>query len=166
MALHHDLLEQAGHLARREPNRPRQASLRRAVSAAYYAVFHLLASEGARLLAPSRPRGLRLQIQRGFSHREMRDVCRQFVAGSPASPTRALSALPIEPALRSVCETFVLLQDARHKADYDLTRAFDRLDVVNLIAAAQDAFGNWATVRSAPNASVFLAALLLQRQWQ
>lgn len=96
----------------------------------------------------------------------MRDVCRQFVAGSPAAPTRALTILPIEPSLRSVCEAFVLLQDARHKADYDLTQALDRLDVLNLIAAAQDAFSNWATVRSAPNASVFLAALLLQRQWQ
>src|ERR1700684_3228614 len=45
LALHNDLLEQAEHLARREPKRPRQASLRRAVSAAYYALFHFLISE-------------------------------------------------------------------------------------------------------------------------
>lgn len=45
MGLPEDLLEQAGHLARRERKRPRQASLRRAVSAAYYALFHLLTSE-------------------------------------------------------------------------------------------------------------------------
>jgi len=41
------LLEQAHHLAKRERNRPRQASLRRAVSTAYYALFHLLISEAA-----------------------------------------------------------------------------------------------------------------------
>jgi len=45
MSLAEDLLEQADHLARREKKRPKQASLRRAVSAAYYALFHLLISE-------------------------------------------------------------------------------------------------------------------------
>jgi uncharacterized protein (UPF0332 family) len=44
MALAEDLLEQARHLAKREPKRPKQASLRRAVSAAYYSLFHLLVS--------------------------------------------------------------------------------------------------------------------------
>jgi uncharacterized protein (UPF0332 family) len=39
------LLEQAKHLANREKKRPRQASLRRAVSTAYYALFHLLIYE-------------------------------------------------------------------------------------------------------------------------
>src|SRR5580658_8841910 len=47
MVLASDLLEQAYHLARREPKRPRQASLRRAVSTSYYALFHLLISEAA-----------------------------------------------------------------------------------------------------------------------
>jgi hypothetical protein len=32
VSLHKDLLDQAGHLAKREPKRPKQASLRRAVS--------------------------------------------------------------------------------------------------------------------------------------
>jgi len=41
MAFPNDLLEQAKHLAIREKKRPRQASLRRAVSTAYYALFHL-----------------------------------------------------------------------------------------------------------------------------
>ena len=42
MTLASDLLAQAKHLAGRERGRPRQASLRRAASAAYYALFHLL----------------------------------------------------------------------------------------------------------------------------
>jgi len=45
MSLHYDLLEQAQHLANRERKQPRQASLRRAISSAYYALFHLLISE-------------------------------------------------------------------------------------------------------------------------
>ena len=48
MSLHGDLLDQASRLAVQEPRRPRQASLRRAVSAAYYALFHLLVDAATR----------------------------------------------------------------------------------------------------------------------
>ena len=82
MGLPEDLLEQAGHLARRERKRPRQASLRRAVSAAYYALFHLLTSEAANLIGPAAPPGLRQQVRRAFAHREMKHVCKPFGSGS------------------------------------------------------------------------------------
>jgi hypothetical protein len=45
MADHDDLLRQAFHLVHKEPRKPKQASLRRGVSTAYYALFHLLISE-------------------------------------------------------------------------------------------------------------------------
>ena len=45
MSLHADLLKQARHLSTKEPSRPSQASLRRAISAAYYALFHRLVDE-------------------------------------------------------------------------------------------------------------------------
>ncbi len=45
MAYHDDLLRQALQLVHKEPRNPRQASLRRAVSTAYYALFYLLISE-------------------------------------------------------------------------------------------------------------------------
>jgi hypothetical protein len=45
MAFADDLPEQAYHLGRRERKNPIQASLRRAVSTAYYALFHLLIDE-------------------------------------------------------------------------------------------------------------------------
>jgi uncharacterized protein (UPF0332 family) len=44
VALHDDLLAQAEHLARVDKKKPKQANLRRAVSAAYYALFHPVAS--------------------------------------------------------------------------------------------------------------------------
>jgi hypothetical protein len=43
--MHQDLLDLARHLVDRNPGAPIQADLRRAVSTAYYAVFHLLISE-------------------------------------------------------------------------------------------------------------------------
>ena len=46
MAYHHELLEQANELARK--NNPNQADLRRSVSSAYYALFHLLIFETIR----------------------------------------------------------------------------------------------------------------------
>ena len=42
MTLAADLLKQAERLAKLEPKRPKQASLRRSISAAYYSLFHLL----------------------------------------------------------------------------------------------------------------------------
>lgn len=48
-ALHHDdLLRQAERLAKLDPKRPRQANLRRAVSSAYYALFHFLVDQSCR----------------------------------------------------------------------------------------------------------------------
>jgi hypothetical protein len=151
LALHHDLLEQAEHLVARERKKPKQASLRRAVSAAYYAMFHLLVSDGARLLSPTQPPGLSVRIQRAFNHGDMRNVCMGFVKADVAArngrppnqipaPTRALLTLPLEPALVTVLEAFVELQEARHRADYDLTMTWNRLDAANNVATVRTAF--------------------------
>jgi hypothetical protein len=176
LALHHDLLEQAGHLVARERKKPKQASLRRAVSAAYYALFHLLVADGARLLSPARPPGLSVLIQRAFNHGDMRNVCKSFVQANVAAgrgrpfsgipdATRALLTFPLEPALVSVLEAFVELQESRHQADYDLTKTWNRLGAANHVATARNAFASWQTIRHTPNAAVFAAALLLQKQW-
>ena len=176
MALHHDLLEQAAHLATREPKKPRQASLRRAVSAAYYAVFHLLVADGANRLAPANPAGLRPLIQRAFDHGDMRAVCRGFAEGhkaairnhqpgNPPPATRTLVTLPLDARLYAVAQAFVDLQEARHDADYNVTKQWNRLDVLNHVQTARQAFADWAAVRGTPDAAVFVVALLLQKHW-
>jgi|SRR5665213_352194 len=166
MALHQDLLEQADHLASRERMKPRQASLRRAVSSAYYGFFHLLATEGARRSAPVQPPLLRAQVQRAFVHANMKEVCQQFSKSSPAMILRPLLALPIEADLVAVASAFVALQEARHDADYNVTTTFNRIVVLQMVQRARAAFASWQAVRSNPNAVVFLIALLLQRQWR
>lgn len=165
MALHHDLLEQARHLASREPRRPRQASLRRAISSAYYALFHLLADAGASIL-PGLPIGLRTRARRAFTHRSMQEVCRQFAAGNLNPATAVLLPNPLQPELRRVANAFVELQEARHTADYDLAAVFSRPEVLLKIDLVTRAFDDWRVVRSDLNASVFLAALLLQQHWR
>jgi len=168
MALHHDLLEQALHLATREARKPKQASLRRAVSSAYYALFHLLVAEAAQRLAPAQPPLLRRQVARAFAHGQMRQVCESIRRRQPPAPLDALLALPIEPDLAIVAQTFPVLQQARHDADYNLAAVLSRVDVRQNIKQAELAFSSWKTVRSGPNATVFLTALLLHGhgQWR
>jgi hypothetical protein len=166
MALHDDLLEQASHLALREPRRPKQASLRRAVSASYYALFHMLAAEGAQRLAPPQPPWLRTQVRRAYAHSNMKDVCQQFGRRQPQAALIPLLSNPIEPNLVAVAAAFVALQEARHEADYDFSVALNRVDVLQKIQRAESAAVSWKAVRSTPNATVFLAALLLQRLWR
>src|SRR5690348_10656250 len=67
-----DLLEQAKHLAKREKNKPRQASLRRAASTAYYALFHFLIYEAT--LNWRRPEQ-RKSLSRFFEHGKMKAAC-------------------------------------------------------------------------------------------
>jgi uncharacterized protein (UPF0332 family) len=165
LTLQHDLLEQARHLAKREARRPRQASLRRAVSAAYYALFHLLAADGAAIMTRGSPLALRTQVQRAFAHSDMKRICQHFAGGGLPEPMRSLVVPPLEPRLISVAKAFVHLQEQRHTADYDVNRQFDRVTVLDLVDSVQAAFADWAAVRSTPNAAVFLTALLLNRQW-
>lgn len=141
--------------------------------AAYYAVFHLLITDGSRLLSPANPPGLRLLIGRAFDHGQMRNVCKTFIEGNAGPPsnrripqaTHALLTLPLEQDLVRVLEAFVGLQEARHQADYDLGRSWNRLDALNQMQTAQDAFRSWEIVHANPNTAVFVAALLLQRHW-
>ena len=69
MAFAEDLLEQARHLARKERKRLKQASLRRAVSTAYYSLFHLLVAEAT---ANWKRSGQRAALARAFEHGKMK----------------------------------------------------------------------------------------------
>lgn len=166
MSLHADLLEQATHLARRERRRPRQASLRRAVSAAYYAAFHLLAHDGARLLASgSGVDGIRAALRRGFDHAEMAAACRSVYASQlPPGLANYVGGIAIPPELRKVARTFLFLQQKRHDADYNVAVRYSRADVLDIVDETQVFFANWSTVRSDPSARLFLVALFSYRK--
>ena len=165
MALHDNLLEQAKHLARKEPRKPRQASLRRSVSTAYYALFHLLVDDAGRLFADgSVPAGLRDLVKRAFQHGAMRDASMAFSGNLPGHVQRVV---PIaSPELRRVAASFVELQEARHQADYDLSRYFTRRETLQLIQRTESAFQAWTTLRKSPEAKVYMSALLLWRCWK
>ncbi len=161
MSLANDLLTQAKALAANEPRQPRQASLRRAVSAAYYALFHLLVEDAARQLATAQPPRLREKIRRAFVHKEMKSVCQAFARSTPPKRLETLLSPRLAPGLVSVASAFVDLQEARHQADYDVARDLTRADCLSLIQKAETAFFAWKSERVSMDAKVFLTSLLL-----
>jgi len=120
-------------------------------------------------MAPARPPGLRDRVRRAFVHSEMKKVCQQFRQGNVANLAPAIQAIiqqPLEPGLAIIAGAFVELQEARHIADYDVSDTFTRLDVLEKIDLVDQAFAAWRGVKDHPNANIFVAALLLDRQWR
>ncbi len=162
MSLQDDLLEQAPHLAGREPRRPKQASLRRAVSTTYYALFHLLIAEALQIISWPQARPT---VARTFAHDEMKQACESFANDNlPPALSNLLHGAGIPEAIKDVAKTFVALQGHRHDADYSIDREFTRFEVEGLIRKAEDAFEKWDIVRADPAAKVFLLGLLFRRR--
>ena len=166
MSLAWDLMEQADHLVTLERTRPKQASLRRAVSAAYYGLFHLLTSAAAGMVAPNVPEHINHRVQRWLDHGEMKKVCRRFLANQLTNPLADLIGQTASEQMQAVARTFVLLQDARHSADYDLSWSVTRSEASQLIGAAWDAFEAWDEIRNTAEANIFLLSLLLWKNWE
>lgn len=166
MSLHKDLLMQARQLAIREPKRPKQASLRRAISTAYYALFHLLIDESSRMLVSGTQRNqLRLCIHRAFQHSDMKAAAVSFSKGNVSAKLMpGLNGQTLQIPLQDVGKSFVELQQARHESDYDTARRFPRAETLDLIGQTEQAFIDWRGVRGTIQADTFLTALLVQRQ--
>lgn len=140
-----DLLELAEHLSQREAGRPKQVSLRRAVSTAYYAVFHSLAHICAHeLIGDSKPWNVYTPIYRLLDHGTAK---RYFKRSDTAA------------ALSPIGNTFILLQEARHAADYDPEPSFGRHQVRELCAQARFAVDTLGAL--SPEAKLFLAVGLI-----
>ena len=160
MSLPQDLLALADRLAGLERRRPKQASLRRSVSTAYYSLFHLLTSGSITLIAPYVAATSSVRLQRWFDHGEMRRVCVLFsTSATPTSIHRILQAAP-SADLQQVALAFVQLQAARHEADYDLGTRWTRSTALDFVQTAKDAFEAWARIRRSHEANVFALALL------
>lgn len=74
------LLLQARMLAKHEPQKPKQASLRRSISASYYALFHFLIEETTRQIigAAHEHAQFRHFAARAFVHGKMKTACEEF----------------------------------------------------------------------------------------
>jgi len=165
MPLPNDLLEQAQFLVQRDQRRPRQASLRRAVSTSYYAVFHLLSASSASQASPAAPLGLSNRIQRSLEHGVMKQAAKSFESGHPPDHISPFLSVPLPAALVSVARGFVRLQDERHKADYDVALRFDRAAAQDAVTLAAKLFADWDAIKNTDDAHVFLASLMFWKLW-
>jgi len=163
------LLEQAKHLARRERTRPRQASLRRALSTAYYAFFHFLTRETVRQIAPNLSEDNYNRVYRWFDHGAMARVARAFSEDVVRIPgTKDVLIPKNDPRIQFMSLTFAEAQELRHLADYDPGAVFLRADVLDRIYRIEDAFAVWRrfrAVRNSPEANAFLLSFLLWEKW-
>jgi uncharacterized protein (UPF0332 family) len=110
--------------------RPRQAYLRRAISAAYYAVFHSLCHMCADAFAGARrdAREAWRQVYRSVDHGIVKKKCENNIFEKE-----------FPPEVRQFGAIFVQLQEKRHEADYDPYTNFRRKDVEEAISQAEDA---------------------------
>ena len=154
MAFADDLLEQAYHLANKGDD-PTQASLRRSVSTAYYALFHLLIDDAVSKWAVARQRAA---LGRTLEHKAMRTVCEDYVknfysAGKPESGEK----------LKDVAHTFAILQLRRHTADYDTSFDWSRTNAIGQIDLVSAAFEDWRSICAQDAAQDFVFNLLFPR---
>ena len=148
-----DLIETARRLAQPGAAQPTQADLRRAVSTAYYALFHCLATAAADLLTGSSRGPEWHQVYRALEHGKAKRACRQ---------QEAMQAFPME--IRSFAKAFVELQGARHEADYALEGQYLKPDVLAIITRAEEVIGRFEQADVRHRRSFAVHVLFKRRQ--
>ncbi len=136
--MHEDLFAQAETLATLDSRKPRQVNLRRAVSSAYYAVFHFLVQEACCVQFGTQhaQTPFRNALGRAFSHTVMKQACLSFGGGTlrgtviKGLPRDANGNYPVHVAIQDLAYNFGELQEKRHAADYDRSEKYSRSDVL------------------------------------
>ena len=126
------LIEIALTLAQGEGTKPRQAELRRAVSTAYYAMFHCICQNFADVLAGAAPNNRNnvawIQAYRSLSHHQILSCC-----------TRKDIQKDFPSDILWFRETLNRMQLQRYIADYNPNHTFFRSQVLKEIEDARDA---------------------------
>ena len=119
------------------PNGATDTELRRAVSCAYYAIFHTLCRAYADAMAgpyigSQMGQELWNMTYRTLDHGPARNKCNDSSSMSQFSPD-----------LRRFAITLVNLQQRRHEADYDPGTIFDQTQVTQIIDDAENALAGF-----------------------
>ena len=135
-----DLISTARHLAKLGgTRRPRQSDLKRAVSTAYYALFHAMCQNCADSFIggtnADRSASAWRQVYRSVDHGHAKSQCKN---------KDMLEKFPKD--IEDFAEQFYKLQIERHAADYDPNSKFFRTDVQATIDAAEVAMKAFAKV--------------------
>ena len=161
MGLAEDLLAVADRLAHPASTDPEQANLRRAVSTAYYALFHLLVGEAAQLWQGGSPAS-RLRLERALEHTTMKETSVLF--SQPHWSDWEGQSVSVPADLREVASAFISLQQARHDADYNGGRTWAPLEAQSKVQQARRAFQQWQAVRTQSVAQDYLLSFIVGKK--
>ena len=145
------LLETAGRLAPPDQGRGRPAYTdhRRAVSTAYYAVFHAITDRVVKAPFTDADVAFLRKVRRWIQHSDVRTVAiwvGQLERTRPGSPPSHIKSL-LNPAkgdshvdadTLTIGEGFLELNEKREEADYDHDAVFTRPETLDYIALASD----------------------------
>ncbi len=159
------LFDQAEHLTRpARAGAPRQADLRRAISAAYYGVFHATLAAAANLFVGKARRSRRQYAlaYRSVDHAALRELCSQAMKLT-LSDRWARHAPPrgFGPNIAAFAETVIDLQAKRLEADYNPDARFKRSDALVAVDRARRALVRFRKA-SARRQRAFLALLIFR----
>jgi len=133
-----------------------QTHLRRAVSTAYYAVFHSVCGNASELLNDASGDPVTgpawIQAYRGPEHTHVRNQCRN---------ASLMASFPSE--IRDFAQTFVRLQSYRNQADYNPLSDFRDAEVARIIDDAEDAINRLSSAPVATRRAFAITVLLRNR---
>jgi hypothetical protein len=155
-------LDQADQLLSSSAGAPRKTDLRRAISNAYYAVFHTILQKAADTYAGASNRQSELYalVYRSIDHRSISDICSEVIKQN-LKPKYAKYVPPggFGPNIHSFATAFPDLQQKRHLADYDPLYDVRTSDVVAVVALARAAISNMESANTLKRKS-FIALIL------
>ena len=139
---------------RHSRGRPRQAMLKRAISTAYYAMFHALCNSNANLVAG---------LSNDPTAREAWTRTYRNLDHGPARNRLAGARTFQGPAVQQFVRAFALLQEQRQNADYDPHSRYLRGQVVILIDLAESATEGLMTTAATVRRPLAAVVLLRER---
>lgn len=137
------LIDQAGRLVAPPPaGPPRQVDVRRAISAAYYAVFHAALIAMADEFIGKKHRGAPEYglLYRAVHHHWARGLCEEVRKQQPGK--KVAEFVPtggFGPELQTFAAALVDLQEKRHLADYDPMVRVKTADALTAVSTARSA---------------------------
>jgi hypothetical protein len=159
------LFEQAERLIGASPaGRPRQVDIRRAISAAYYGVFHATITAAADQVVGvvSRSTNRYALVYRSVDHSRLRALCEQARKGDlppklvPHAPAEGFGA-----EISAFAAAVLDLQQQRHSADYDPLIRVNTSNAVAAITLARAALRHFRS-SGASEREAFLMLLLFE----
>ncbi len=137
MGLADELLKDAHFLAGKGVAENRQTLMRRAISTAYYAAFHLFVED---FVEHWEFEDQRARLGRMFNHGPMRNAA--YTPKDKNNPTS------VEEELIEVITAFGQLQKDRLRADYDGGWPLVETDVTNSMRLSEDVFSKWGKIKN------------------